>query len=191
LIPPYPLVWPEGVPRTSRPVSGQFKTSLSRAIENVEDSLRRFAADSNQRITDIQITRMTAPLPGAQPADKGVAVWFTWDGEQRCIPVDRYDRLEGNAQAIHHIIEARRSELLHGGMTTVRQSFKGFTALPPPEGSPPRKPWHMVLGVPPSASPAEIDAAWKAKMRIAHPNAGGSAPAVHLLNQAREEGKTR
>jgi hypothetical protein len=57
------------------------------------------------------------------PADPGVAVWFTWDGMQVCIAVDRYQKVASNLQAIHHIIEARRVELRHGTLALVRASF--------------------------------------------------------------------
>ena len=51
-----------------------------------------------------------------------------------CIPVDRYNSVEANLQAIHHIIEARRVELRHGTLALVRASFTGFKALPAPAG---------------------------------------------------------
>jgi hypothetical protein len=41
-IPPYPLVWPDGLPRTERKAASQFRTSLSAAINNVQKSLVAF-----------------------------------------------------------------------------------------------------------------------------------------------------
>lgn len=181
-IPPYPLAWPEGMPRTARPISGQFKTTLYKAIENVEDSLRRFASDSGQKVTDVVVTSNKAGLTSAGPADKGVSIWFDWDGQQRCIAVDRYDKLEHNVQAIHHIIEARRTEMRHGGLNVVRQTFKGFTALPAPER------WWQVLGVGMQATRAEIEAAYRQIARAAHPDTGGSTDAMARLNAARDAG---
>ena len=40
----FPLCWPESWPRTTSPGKSQFKTTLPAAIDNVQDSLRRFAA---------------------------------------------------------------------------------------------------------------------------------------------------
>lgn len=168
-IPPYPLAWPEGMPRTARPISGQFKTTLSKAIENVEDSLRRFASDSNQRVTEVMVTSNKAGLTSAQPLDKGVSVWFDWDGQQRCIAVDRYDKLEHNVQAIHHIIEARRTELRHGGLNVVRQTFKGFTALPAPQR---KRSWRDVLDFEDEQTPdaAQINARYRELAAQHHPD---------------------
>lgn len=182
-IPPYPLAWPEGFPRTARLISGSFKTTLPAAIDNVEASLRRFAADSGQKISDVAVTSMKAGLTSAQPADKGVAIWFEWDGEQRCIAVDRYDKLEHNVQAIHHIIEARRTELRHGGLNVVRQTFKGFTALPAPES------WKVVLGIDPAVSPdkATVELRYRELARKVHPDRkGGSHEAMSKINRARD-----
>jgi hypothetical protein len=61
-----------------------------------------------------------ASLGASRPSDPGVAVWFTWDGLGVCIAVDRYQTVEANLQAIHHIIEARRTELRHGTLALVR-----------------------------------------------------------------------
>lgn len=184
MIPPYPLAWPEGMPRTARHIDGTFKTSLSKAIENVEDSLRRFAADSGQKVGAVAVTSMKAGLTSAQPADPGVSIWFEWDGQQRCIAVDRYTKLEANVQAIHHIIEARRTELRHGGLNVVRQTFKGFTALPyyPID-------WQKILGFQPGQMVTKegIEAAYRELAKTRHPDKGGSASAFAELTQARKE----
>ena len=119
-------------------------------------------------------------------ADTGVAAWFTWDGEQRCIAVDRYPKPEDNLQAIHHIIEARRTEMRHGGLHIVRQTFKGFTALPAPPG---QRGWREVLGLKGPVNAAQIDAAYRERAASAHPDKGGSTEAMAELNRARAEAK--
>lgn len=186
MIPPYPLAWPERLPRTARPISGSFKTTLPRAIENVEKSLELFAKDSGQLVTNIAITSMKAGLSSAQPSDTGVSIWFEWDGEQRCVAVDRYDKLEDNVQAIHHVIEARRTELRHGGLNIARQTFKSFTALPhyPVD-------WRKLLGF---DKPGQIvtkdmiEAAYRLRAKTAHPDKpGGSAAEFQLLNKAKAD----
>jgi hypothetical protein len=142
----YPLVWPDGLPRTERKASSQFRTSLSSALNNVAKSLELFGQDSGKRVTDVVLSSNVAGLSMKAPDDSGVAAWFTWDGAQRCIAVDRYPKTEDNLQAIHHILEARRTEMRHGGLHIVRQTFKGFVALPAPADA---KPWRDVLGLRP------------------------------------------
>lgn len=153
----YPLHWPTGLPRQNGQAQSQFKTGLTAALKNVRGSLELFARDSGKAVTDIVLSSNAGGLEG-KPTDTGVAAWFTWDGEQRCIAVDRYPKVEDNLQAIHHIIEARRTEMRHGGLHIVRQTFKGFTALPAPIA---QRHWTAVLGLPADASIDQIKAAYR------------------------------
>lgn len=185
-IPAYPLQWPDGLPRTERKVASQFRTSLSAALNNVRKSLEAFGRDSGKAVSDISISS-NVTLGQDRPPDTGVAVWFAWDGQQRCIAVDRYPKAEDNLQAIHHVLEARRTEMRHGGLHVVRQTFKGFTALPAPPG---RKNWREVLqlhGGHPTA--ADVDAAYRRLAERAHPDKGGSTEKMVELNAARKEAK--
>lgn len=179
----YPLTWPETIPRHRLRERGAFKTSLAGALKNVKGSLKLFARDSGKAISGLVISS-NVTLGGETPADPGVAVWFTWDGMQVCIPVDRYQTVAANLQAIHHVIEARRVELRHGTLALVRASFTGFKALPPAAGA---RAWHEVLGVPPNASRLDIERAYREKAKTSHPDAGGTQEAMADLNKAREE----
>ena len=186
--PPYPLAWPDGLPRTERKASSQFRTTLSQAINNVQKSLTAFGSDTGKAVSDVAVTSNVGGISFKDPDDTGVAIWFTWEGAQRCIAVDRYPKVQDNLQAIHHILEARRTEMRHGGLHIVRQTFKGFVALPAPEGA---KGWREVLGLTrPNVTPHCIDAAYRAKAQAAHPDKqGGSAEAMQQLNRARAEAK--
>ena len=186
----YPLSWPTNWPRTSGPGKSQFKTSLTAAIDNVQGSLKRFAADSGRKVENILVSSNVS-LMERNPKDAGVAVYFTWDGLATCIAVDRYQKIEENLQAIHHVIEAERTKLRHGGLNLVRAAFRGYAALPPP--SVPRKSPHEILSVKPGATADDIDAAYREKAKAAHPDRGGSAAAMQELNQARDalKGKAR
>ena len=181
MIPPFPLHWPETLPRTQTKVASQFKTSLSAALKNVKGALQAFARDSGKAVTEIVLSSNVGGLAIDAPKDTGVAAWFMWDGEQRCIAVDRYPKPEDNLQAIYHILEARRTEMRHGGLHIVRQTFKGFVALPAPEAA------YTVLGIAPDATREQIATAFKVKAAIAHPDRpGGSADAMARLNAARD-----
>jgi DnaJ-class molecular chaperone len=68
----------------------------------------------------------------------------------------------------------------------VRQTFKGFVALPAPDGA---KPWREVLGLTGPVTAKEVDAAYREKAATAHPDKGGSAEAMQALNRARQEAK--
>jgi hypothetical protein len=184
----FPLSWPESWPRTSRPGKSQFKTTLAAAIKNVQESLRRFGDDSDSAVRNILVSTNVS-LMDQNPKDSGVAVYFTWDGISTCIAVDRYQRIEENLQAIHHVIEAERTKLRHGGLNLVRAAFRGYAALPPPSPAM-NDPW-SVLGVKPGASAVEIEAAFKEKAKRAHPDAGGNHDQMTKLNGARAEALRR
>jgi hypothetical protein len=178
----YPLQWPDGLPRTTSHASSAFKTSLPAALENVSKSLQAFGRDSGKAVSNIVLSS-NVTLGRNNPTDPGVAAWFLWDGEQRCIAVDRYPKVQDNLQAIHHIVEARRTEMRHGGLHVVRQTFKGFTALPAPD------PWWTILGIAENASLVEVDTAYRARARKDHPDAGGDRAAWDRLSDAYRRAK--
>lgn len=182
--PPYPLTWPDGLPRTERKAHSQFRTTLSAAINNVEKSLAAFGNDTGKSVSNVSVTSNVAGIAFNAPNDTGVAVWFDWEGAQRCIAVDRYPKVEDNLQAIHHILEARRTEMRHGGLHIVRQTFKGFVALPAPEGA---KPWREVLGLSGPVTADQVKAAYRERAQSAHPDKGGSKDAMAALTRARDE----
>lgn len=181
----FPLAWPSQFPRKQYPEAGAFKTALPAALKNVQGSLRLFAADSGKKV-DALVISSNVTLGTQKPADPGVAVWFTWDGLQVCIPVDRYRTVEANLQAIHHILEARRVELRHGTLALVRATFQGFVALPAPAG----RTWRAVLELQELQRPSAEDIR-RAYQRLAsryHPDrASGDATLMAELNQARDD----
>lgn len=175
----YPLHWPENWPRTQRPMSSQFKTSLARALNNVQESIRKFGSDSDKKIENLVISSNVS-LVDQNPKDSGVALYFSWDGISTCIAVDRYQKIEENLQAIHHCIEAERTKLRHGGLNLVRAAFRGYAALPPPGG----RHWASVLNVREGESMEVIDAAYKKLAKEYHPDNGGDAGKMAEINQA-------
>jgi hypothetical protein len=126
-------------------------------------------------------------LSDQKPKDAGVAIYFTWDGISTCIAVDRYEKVEENLQAIHHVIEAERTKMRHGGLNLVRAAFRGYAALPPPSAS--GKHWSQVLACSRNLSLGEVELVYKAKAKKAHPDNGGTAAAMAELNAAIAEAR--
>ncbi len=183
----YPLTWPDHIERARQRETGRFKTSLSVAINNVKASIAGFAKDSSRKVENVIISS-NVTLGETRPSDPGVAVWFSWEGMQVAIPVDRYASVEANLQAIHHVLEARRTELRHGTLALVKASFRGFVALPAPAGSR-KRPWREVLNLN-SGTPVNketVNYAYRELSKKAHPDvAGGSQDAMAELNAARD-----
>lgn len=177
----FPLQWPPQFPRSSRREQSRFKSTLAAALGKVQNSLRLFASDSNKKIEGVVISS-NYTLGVANPADPGVAVYFQWDGLQVCIPVDRYTKLEDNLTAIHHVIEARRTELRHGTLALVRASFTGLASLPPPGN----RSWRDVLEIKGPATKETVQSAYRKLASERHPDTGGSDKMMAELNAARD-----
>ena len=94
----FPLAWPIDRVRTRRPVEGQFKTTLHKAVENVRRSLRLLGDDTGKRIdvNQIVISSNVGGLSGRAPADPAVAVYFHWDDRPQCVACDRYRTVAHN-----------------------------------------------------------------------------------------------
>lgn len=52
----YPLYWPPHFTRAKTREKGAFKTTLSAALNNVQDSLRLFGKDSNKKLEGLVIS---------------------------------------------------------------------------------------------------------------------------------------
>jgi hypothetical protein len=190
----YPLHWPHGMPRTRSPGGSKFKTSLSGALSNLTNELRRFGNDTGKPVKDL-ILSSNVTLTSQRPQDPGIACYFTWDGIDCCIAIDRYASVEDNVQAISLIIEAERTKMRHGGLNIVRAGFRGYAALPPPRDASGQlaPPWRQVLFGNPDirVTRAEVEAKYRELVKAKHPDRGGSAAEfnaiVEATRQAREE----
>lgn len=181
---PYPLKWPNGWPRTTAPGKSKFSTSLAGALDNVRNSLIMFGKDSGIPVKDI-VMSSNVTLGNNNPKDCAVAVWFMWEDKQLCIAVDRYNKVQDNLQAIHLVIEARRTEARHGGLHLIRQAFAGFKALPP--GSTQKDCWAF-LGIDKTKDIKAISDRYKELAKQYHPDKqGGNNEKMKELNIANTE----
>jgi hypothetical protein len=167
----FPLAWPTGWPRTSagkRQPSRFSPGGLSKEAQETIWELQRLGARNAVISTNIELRRDGLPYSGRRaPDDPGVAVYFTYEGRQQCIPCDRWATVEENLRAIWKSIEALRSLERWGAKSFVDAAFTGFTAI---------------------AGPAAAKAWWREKAQRAHPDAGGSDAAMSELNVARDQG---
>ncbi len=190
----YPLHWPQGMPRTTSRDYSRFRTGVGGAIANVTRSLRAFANDSRKDIVNLCVSS-NATLLRDDPRDPGAAVYFTWDNIDCCIAVDRYPKIADNLQAIHHIIEAERVKLRHGGLNIVRAGFRGFAALPPPKDASGQlaPPWRQVLfgDADTAATIVDVERRYRELIKEKHPDRGGDAgefnAVIDAVRQARQE----
>lgn len=193
----YPLSWPAGRPRTpahqrkrSTFSSNGYELTLADARVRLQDELERLGATSIILSSNIELRLDGLPRSGRPaPQDVGVALYFQLNGRDTVFACDRWDRAPDNIAAIAKHIEALRG-MDRWGVGSIEQAFAGYQALPSPVRTAPLY-WAWLLGVAEDASDQEIDAAWREKMRTAHPDRGGSAEEAQRLNAARAEGKRR
>lgn len=186
----YPLQWPAGWPRTSRPMRARFGTPFRRAQSELFNELRLLGATSIVISSNLQLRRDGLPYASQkQPDDIGVAVYFVLNGEQQCIPCDKWDHYQDNLQAIRLTIQALRGLDRWGAKEMVNAAFRGFKALPAEAIMTPytARAWWEVLEISQDASDVVIRAAYKAKLHEVHPDKGGSQAAFEELQKAYRE----
>lgn len=184
----YPLEWPQGWPVTPRGRQGpsRFKTTFEKAQRKLHDELRMLGARNVIVSSNVAVRKdgmLYSDFARRKIDVPAVAVYFDLEGQPVVMARDAYWTPQENIMALAHTIEHMRGLTRHGGDSMLQRAFTGFAALPAPG-----KKWWEVLDVPPGASLGEIEAAFRQKVKAAHPDAGGSVEAFHELNRAKQEG---
>lgn len=175
----YPLCWPPGWPRHTgyrEPWPGKGVT-LETSLSVCQGELRRLGARN-------VVLSSNCALGVDRPTDPGVVAYCTYGDLQIAIPCDRWSTVAGNLRAIAKTIDAMRGMDRWGAKHMIRAMFTGFTALPAPIVP---DDWRSVLGNP--VTLADAEAAYRERMKVAHPDAGGSAARAAALNAAIAEAR--
>jgi len=182
MIEAYPLYWPENWSRTAphHRQRSRFNTSMGMARDGLLYEARLLSGRNIVLSTNVPVRRDGLPYASArEPDDPGVAVYFDLNGEQRCIPCDKWDLVRDNLRAVEKTIGALRGLDRWGAKEMVDAAFRGFAALPPPGGH-----WTEVLGVAHDATPDQIKSSYREKAKVLHPDAGGSVDQFQALQDA-------
>lgn len=183
----YPLSWPAHWPRTARPEPSRFGVTFAVARDHLLDELARLGATDIVLSSNVELRRDGLPYANRpEPDDPGVAVYFRLNGENRCIPVDRWDRVKDNLRAAGLTVAALRGLDRWGANQIVDAAFRGFAALPA-GGTTETSAWWEVLGVARDASPATVRAAYRELVKRHHPDRGGVAETFHAIQMAWEQ----
>jgi hypothetical protein len=127
------------------------------------------------------------------PDDRGVAVYFNLNGEQQCIPCDKWSHVQDNLQAIRLTVEALRGLERWGAKEMVNAAFRGFKALPESAIVTPftARAWYEVLEVSPNASSETIKAAYRSMLHKHHPDKGGDELQFKEVQRAYQEAQAQ
>lgn len=181
----YPLAWPAGRPRIQRRERSRFNCSFAVVRDELMHEISMLGGRQPVLSTNISLRRDGLPYAQqAEPNDPGVAVYFTLRGKQFAFACDRWDRVRDNVQAIRHTIAALRGIERWGTGDMVQAAFTGFTALPPPPS------WRTVLELPPEATLAEAEDAYRRLRSTHHPDKGGDPEKFHAINKAIEQARS-
>lgn len=204
-----PLCWPTWFPRTQASDRkraqfgkkndrgyGRKDLTLNEATRRVLDELWSFSskskfyrcvADEAIISTNLDLRLDGLPRSGQKtPSDPGVAVYFTLDGVQRCIPCDVYLRIEDNLAAVAATIEALRTIERHGSQM-FEAAFSGFDALPSPDHVMSRS-WRDVLDYY-GNDYYEAEKAYQVARKKAHPDYKGSDKEFIEVQEAWQKAK--
>src|SRR5690606_30813924 len=132
----YPLQWPNGWSRTQYPMNSKFgsyndKPTIGSASDKIVYEMRLFGGTDLIISTDSKFRKDGLPYSSQrQPDDRGVAVYFTYQNEQKVIACDSFNKIGCNLWAIAKTIEAMRGIDRWGCSEIITKAFTGFTALP-------------------------------------------------------------
>ncbi len=188
MIDAWPLQWPISQPRTPRDkrADGRFQLTMVRSLGEITRGLHMMGARDVVISSDCPVKRDGLPYANApEPADPGVAVYFTRKGRPFVLACDQYRKLVWNVRAIAVTLEALRTIERHGSSRMMEQAFTGFAALPAAEE---HRPWWVVLGVT-TRTVTVARAAYLELCKIHHPDVGGDAKRMSEINRAYEEAK--
>lgn len=172
----YPLHWPAGWPRTQNP---QRNTAFAaRSVHSAVTELQRQL--EKLKATEVVISS-NVTLGHATPKDRGVCVYFKIKAKPYALPCDKWDCAEDNLWALAKHIENMRSQE-RWGVGSIERQFAGYLALPSTADNP--EEWWKVLGCDQTATLAQAQEAYRDRARIWHPDNGGDAGKMAVLNAA-------
>lgn len=192
MIDAYPLHWPPAWTRTKHPDYARFQTPFATARNELMRELDLLGARDIIISSNVELRRDGLPYAGKRhPEDPAIAVYFKLNGENQCVPCDKWNRAEDNLQAIRLTIAALRGLERWGAKEMVNAAFRGFKALPESiiVGAGTARAWYEVLEVSQDASPDVIDAVYRRLLHKVHPDKGGNVADFTELQTAYKQAK--
>lgn len=188
--------WPKKA--TLLPTRARFKATWTAVLDLLEYELEKLKAKDiiiEAAFTREDIRNDGWPRSTARPSKSAVIVSFTGKHGPASFPCDTFDHWQANIHAIAKSLEALRMVDRYG-VTMGGEQYRGFTALPPPEGTPLTRETAAALiakyagGFDASqiSRDAEYrDRAWRAAVVAVHPDKpGGNAEIFKQVQAARE-----
>lgn len=178
----FPLQWPAGSQRAKERKYSSFQCTVAQARDGINKQIGLLKGINLIISSNVPVRANGDMYATMKPVDgdTGVAVYFTWKGEQYVVACDAYVYLWENLRAIEKSIEAMRGLERWGASDILRQAFMGFKALP--ASAPVKRDWWDVLGVEKKSYPNEVKSAYRWLLQKYHPDKPGTGDA-ELFNE--------
>lgn len=198
----YPLEWPKDWPRTDtwhRRSGTQFQCTPSTALADLRAALAALSVQYATVSSWLAVSRANGSLrldaASVRLDDPGVVLSFVRQEREYVLARDAFVTPFANLRSIGLALKGLAAIERHGGSTIFDRAFGGFAALPPPQKPPQERTWREVLGMEEARGPAVVllagaEAVYRQMARKAHPDSGGSAEAMALLNRAIEAARS-
>lgn len=190
----YPLHWPDGQPRTPAHLRERsiYKVTQDRAQRDLIRELELMGAKDVVLSTNLRLRNDGLPYANQKrPDDPGVAIyWTTASGTKVGFGCDRFTRIRCNMRALGLTVAALRAIDRAGCTDVLEGAYRGWAQLPATTRAYTR-PWHVVLGFDPDATPQRLAlrARYRDLARKRHPDHGGSNEQMSELTDAYDRAK--
>lgn len=182
----YPLYWPDDQPRTKYPHDSRFSTTFAKARDWLIAEVDRLGACNLILSTNIPLRQDGLPYANAkEPDDSGIAVYFTYNGDDMCFACDTYYRVWENTQAIAKTIEALRGIERWGASDMMERAFRGFQSLPDQSS----QHWRDILDCHGVMIFEDVRLRYKILAQEHHPDKGGDPEQFKRINKALEQAR--
>lgn len=188
-VPRYPLQWPSGWKRSRVKRHGRFRAGASwigipAAVDRLQTELDRLGGKDATLSTNLK-PRLSGGIVAneGEPSDTGAAVYFRFKGRATVLACDSFVRVADNIAAIAGHIEALR-RIERYGVGTIEQALAGYRSLPADSAAD----WRQVFGFSASetVTAESVNARFKERAAVAHPDKGGTDEGMMHLNRARD-----
>lgn len=180
----FPLVWPDGWPRTTERKDARYRVELSRALFLLGRTLGWMRAERVVLSTNVPLRQdgqLSLVAARSLYHDPGVAVYFAWQEKDWVLACDQFIEIRDNIRALGMTLDALRQIDRAGATQLLNRAAHAFARLPGETAG-----WHYrELGVAPWASETEIERAFRTKAKLHHPDAGGTDEAMARLSRAK------
>lgn len=183
----YPLEWPVTWRRCepAKRQSATYKVTFVQARNELLNAMRLMGGRRVVLSSNVQLGRGGLPTSEyREPKDPGIAIYWT-DAKQvrHVVACDVWRTVRENMRAVGLAIESLRSLRRSGAGQVIDRAFDGL-ALPEHASTSNDPPWWETLGVASTATPEQIRAAYRERLRIHHPDRGGKPEDWYRLNRA-------